>query len=201
MLKNVAIKMRDYFIKKEIIGSDEKEMYDFCFEVLLSTILNAMGILIIGMITKQYAETFIFALTFLVFRGVCGGVHAKTHVMCFVSLMTLFSIFVLLEIFVPQNILYYISISISIASLFVIIAMSPIDNINKPIDKVERTKLRKRMYVLVVLIITVILPLHCFQGMINYAFSISYALFSIAILMILGILVNKYQSKIDMYQK
>lgn len=195
MLKNAAIKMSEYFIKKEIIVSDEKEMYDFCFEILLSTIINAMGILIIGMSTKQYAETFIFALTFLLCRGVSGGVHAKTHLMCFVSLMMLFSVFVILEIFVPQNILYYISISISIVSLVVIIAMCPIDNINKPIGKLERTKLRKRMYIAVVLIITVITPLHCYQSLTNYAFSISYALLCIAILMILGVIVNKYQSR------
>ena len=195
MLKKAAIKMSDYFIEKEMIGSDEKEMYDFCFEILLSTIINAIGILIIGMSTKQYAETVIFAFTFLVFRGVCGGVHAKTHLMCFVSLMTLFSVFVLSEIFVPQNILYYISISISIASLFVIIAMSPIDNINKPIDMLEKAKLRKRMYVAVVLIVAVITPLHCYQHLTNYAFAISYPLLSIAILMILGAIVNKYQSR------
>ena len=195
MLKRTAIGFSNYFIKKEMINADDKEMYNYCFEILLSTILNGISILIIGMSTALYAETFMFAFTFILFRGICGGAHAKTHCMCFLSLMIVFSGFVLLQLLVEYYVLYYLSISISIASLIIIIVLCPIDNINKPIDRSEIIKLRKKMYIAVLFIICAILPLHCFQSLANYAFAISYPLFCVAFSMITGMITNILHKK------
>ena len=197
MLSKLAVKITDYYISKNKINADSREMFNYCFEILLSTIVNGISILFIGLSTALYAETFIFNFTFVLFRGICDGSHAKTHFRCFLSLIIVFSGFVLLQLLVEYYILYYLSISISmaIASLIIVIALCPIDNVNKPIDRLERTKLRKKMYVAVIFIICAIIPLYCFQSLANYAFVISYPLFSVTFSMIIGIITNKLHKK------
>jgi len=40
MLKFLSHKMTCFFIRKNVIEQSEEETYDYCFEILLSTLLN-----------------------------------------------------------------------------------------------------------------------------------------------------------------
>ena len=60
MLKFLSHKMTCFFIRKNVIEQSEEETYDYCFEILLSTLLNLFSIIIIAVCTQTYLSSFLF---------------------------------------------------------------------------------------------------------------------------------------------
>ena len=80
----------------------ERDVYEYCFEVLLSTFLNLLAIIILAVATGLYLETLCFTISFMTLRGTAGGYHAKTHWGCFLILMLVYAIFAITLFFIPN---------------------------------------------------------------------------------------------------
>lgn len=78
MIAKLAQKMTAYFIKKNVINEEEKETYDYCFEVLIATVINLVILVMLGILTRRCIETAIFCVLFMLLRGAAGGYHANT---------------------------------------------------------------------------------------------------------------------------
>ena len=83
MIHKIAGKITDYYIKKQTLAEDDREMYVYCFELLVATVFNVTVMAIIGIATKLYLETLLFLVGFMTMRGITGGYHADTHLQCF----------------------------------------------------------------------------------------------------------------------
>ncbi|MEG1509803.1 MAG: accessory gene regulator B family protein, partial [Clostridia bacterium] len=174
MLSKISKKLTSYFIKTNTIKEDDRAVYDYCFEIMLSTLLNLFALIIIGICTKRYLETFLFSVGFMLLRGSAGGFHASTHIGCFFSLMLFYGIMLIMLEFVPKTVLFYISLCFCAIAGIIILVLAPVDSKNKPLTKDEIKKQRKKsiIYFIVLLLITVILLI--FDASRIYAFALSY---------------------------
>lgn len=190
MLSKISNLLSNYFIKKEIISEQDRETYNFCFEITLSTILNTIIIAVLAIIFKIYFEALIFTVTFMMFRGACGGAHAKTHIGCLLGLLVIFSVFILSLKFLPLHVFHYISVSFFILSILFVIILCPVDNINKPIAQVEKKKYKIKAFILLSIFTIITIILLVFQ-LNKYAFSVCYPTFCVAVSLIQGTVNNR----------
>lgn len=139
-MKFLARKITLFFIRKGKIKEEDLDVYEYCFEMLLSTTFN-MVILIIGaLITKRYYETLIFSIAFIIIRRCIGGYHSKTHFGC-LSLLIIMFISMNFLLMINHQILNIISMILSLICLVFISIFAPVSHPNNPIDSSKKDKM------------------------------------------------------------
>ena len=119
MLSKLSKKMTHFYLSKNKIEEDECEIYDYCFEIFLSTVLNLITVIIIGFACLRFLETTLFIAVFLTVRVMAGGYHSDTHFRCLLLLVVVFSIFLIMLYFVPVSILVFINLISSLIAIIV----------------------------------------------------------------------------------
>lgn len=190
MIKKLAIKLTNKYINSNEIDEEERDVYCYCFELLLSTVVNLICVLVIGIVSNLILEMLTFSVVFMCMRGSSGGYHAKTHIGCIIMLLLNILVLVLILKIVSIAILFYASIACVCVSSVLFIILSPVDSENKKLDSSEkkRNKLKSVIYLSISVVAVIIFSL--FDETILLMFTISYALSSVAIMLVLGRIVN-----------
>ena len=190
MLTKCSKKMTSFFILKNSISEGERDVYDYCFEIFLSTIANLAAIIIIAIATGTYLETLSFIMSFMVLRACAGGYHADTHFRCFLILMFVYGMFLILLAFVSVSALVIISLLSIIISNILAIFIAPVEHFNNQMSKIKRGKLRIKSLCLVVGISIVTFVLLYFKFSI-LGFSLVYGITAVLVSCLLGMIKNK----------
>lgn len=190
MLHRISEKITSYYIRKNKINQDEKDTYEYCFEVLLSTVINLLAIIILAVITKLYIETLCFTIFFMTLRGSSGGFHAKTHLGCFIGLLIVYSVLPISYLFISTEILQFISIAFMVAGSLMIFIFAPVDNINNPFTRKMKRRFRIKSIIFTLLTIAAYCSLIAFKSTIRYAYAISYVSLAVALSLVVGIIKN-----------
>ena len=157
MIHNLSQKITSTFIHHRIIDAEDREVYIYSFELLLSAVINlAVVVLLIGL-TGQVAGGVAFVLTFLVLRQSAGGYHASSHFFCILSFTVIFSLFLAVTTFLPP--LYYLPVILgSLAvGIPVIVRTAPVAHVNKPLTEAERARLGQAAKLTVVILTALIM--------------------------------------------
>lgn len=87
-------------LKNEIIETDKIEIYQYGYEIIISTIITFLIVLISGIILDCLPAAILYFLIFAVMRQICGGYHAQHYWSCntlfavvTVSMLLLFKFF------------------------------------------------------------------------------------------------------------
>ncbi len=190
MINKLATKITNKYIAKKQIEESEKEMYIYCFELLLSTIINLIMVLIVGVISKLIIEMLIFSVVFMCMRGSAGGYHAKTHIGCIIMLLLSVLVLVLILKVVAVAILFYVSIGLVCVASVLFIILSPVDSKNKKLDSVEKKRNRLKSIIYLSIFVVAVIIFSLFDKTILLMFTASYALSSVDIMLVLGRIVN-----------
>lgn len=198
MIHKIAGKITDYYIKKQTLAEDDREMYVYCFELLVATVFNVTVMAIIGIATKLYLETLLFLVGFMTMRGITGGYHADTHLKCFLTIIFIYSVYVTALKLVPSEILFYISIAFTVFFAIIIPILSPVDTEFKPLTKEEYSQNKKKCIAAMTVFLILNILLYLFDKTKAFAICISYPLFATSVLLILGIIKNrKWKNKVS----
>lgn len=195
MLHRVAEKITLFYIKKNKVEQCEKEIYDYCFEILLSTVVNLIAIIIMAVLTRLYIETLCFVICFMSLRGAAGGFHAKTHLGCFIGLLIVYSALPISYLLINVYILRYISLSFIVLGSILIFIFAPVDNINNSLDAEMKKKLRLKSVIYTILAVVAYCGLIAFSKTIRYAYAISYVVLIVALSLGAGVLKNRWQKR------
>jgi len=150
MIQALSDKIISFFVINDIISDNEdKSIYTYGLELILSAFLNVFIVLIFSLIIGRFIETLVFFLAFIPIRTYAGGYHAKTHLGCFCILMLVYSINLALLFFAPQSIVNICIIGFSSCSFILVAAFAPIEDSNKPLNSIEKTKFKKISIVIV----------------------------------------------------
>ena len=169
MFVYLSKKASQFCVSNNIIQNEDAEVYEYGFEILLSTLINAVAIFVVSILTGNFVATLFFCIGFLPLRMTAGGYHAKTHLRCFLILMASYIAFLAVLYKLPQA-LYLIAVSISSAiSFFLIFVFSPIEDINKPISDTERVKFKKKSRIIISVFIIVAFGLYYILSFETYA--------------------------------
>lgn len=181
LLSKISKKMSSYFIKRGDIVEEEREVYDYYFEIMLSTVLNALFLIICGIMFNDLVNTILFIIGFVIFRTVSGGFHASSHMKCFLTLASVFFVLIIMLEFVPEQWMNILTIIFLLVSTLLIYFVAPVEHKNNPLDENTKEKLKKSAQILSVLISFIIVVLIFTIGFSKYIFSFCYGMFAVAI--------------------
>ena len=123
-----------------------RQVYAYGIEGTLSTGIILLLLLTAGLVFGKLLHKLIFIVTWLPLRVMVGGMHAKTHLMCTISLGVL-SISFSEQI----NRLPFIAVTITTVLCYIVFfLLSPVVHKNHPISESHRKKMRTiaRVYAL-----------------------------------------------------
>ena len=156
----MSAKITAFLIEQKIIPDEDREIYEYGFELLLADLFNFSAILLIGGIAHQLCPTALYILIFVELRSVCGGYHAETYLRCHIGTIGVYILFLLLLSMpaVAEN--GVILLWGDFVAAIPIILFAPIPHVNKPLPET----VRKRNRVLSIILFFLLLLLSLLLG-------------------------------------
>lgn len=130
MLNKVIQKTVDYWTANDIIKEDDKDIYTYGLDLIFSTILNIMMVIITAGFMKQLPQTLAMLLIILPLQCCGGGYHAKTHLRCFLIMYIGWWIMMPLISYITP----LIGTFIAFVSLIIVFTLAPVPHANVPMS-------------------------------------------------------------------
>lgn len=190
MLARFAKMLSSFFISKKLIEEDNRNVYDYCFEIMLSTILNFMVILAIALITHTIIQTVFYIVSFMIVRGTAGGYHAESHLSCLVILVLSYGSFLVLLHILPNTWMKIVSLVFAFISIVLVFILSPIEDHNKSLTEQEIKKFKRKSRTVILLLSFLTIALSVFISNAQFSFSLASGMVTVAISLLAGKIKN-----------
>lgn len=148
MLSKKALQLSGFLARRGIIDPDDIVVYSYGLELLLSTAVNILFVIIISFLFLQPLAWCFFLLSFIPLRVTAGGYHAKTHLGCALTFSIAYAAFMLLGILTAGLISPAILIGVSTVCFIIVLLLSPVQAANKPLDDELKRRNRRRSLVI-----------------------------------------------------
>ena len=183
MLNKMSLSLAQTFYTNADIEYDEGdiEVYAYGLEVFLSSVLEVLAILIIGIFVGRIFEALAFFISFIPLRSFAGGYHAKTHLRCFFVLLVVYGLVLLILNLIPISFAVHIALICVGLSVFPILKFAPLADVNKPIGVLQRKEFRKKSVFILLVQAIIIIGLSGLIIMFNVSAIISYICLSFAL--------------------
>ena len=137
-------KISSVFVVHGIIHEEDRDVYVYSFEVLLSTLMSFVVLIVLSIISRTILETALYLIGFLPLRQIAGGYHAKNHFRCF--LIMLFSYLTLLTLlhYLPTSAITPVTCAGGLLSVFSVYLFAPSEDTNKPLSDKEVLRFRRK---------------------------------------------------------
>ena len=162
---------------------EERNLYLYCFGILIEMMANLITTLIIGALLGKIVTALFFMLVFIPLRSTAGGYHCETAGKCYLLSMAVYLAVILTYdgVSIAPS---YVCALICAIDFAAIIILSPVASPNKPITANEKTRNRWISIALsLIYIIVILVMLNC---KIVYAFVILESLTVAVVSMIAG---------------
>ncbi len=180
MLSLCVKRMTLFFVEKGLFQEEDREVYAYGFELLLSTVLNLLTVLVMAVFFGRIAETLCFLTTFIVMRIFAGGYHASSHLRCFLILLAVYSLFLIILAFFGGRTVSLLSGGLAIISFFLVFLLSPVPDKNKPLTGEETRAFRVKSRIVTICCVGIIVCGNVFLSGNALILSISCGLFAVA---------------------
>ncbi|MGN0607176.1 MAG: accessory gene regulator B family protein [Oscillospiraceae bacterium] len=140
MISRLSELILRYLLKCGVINDsdDDKEYYQYGIEITISSLLNVILIIGIGIIFRSMFESVVFLAFFMIIRQFTGGFHADTYFKCNCSFCISFISVLIMYHTTYEKMTPCLSVLISVLCVAIIILDCPIEHKNKPIPKHKR---------------------------------------------------------------
>ena len=183
----LSYKIGDNLVRSNVIEEEDAEIYIYGINQILVSILNISSALIIGWIFGVLLEMVVFMAAYIPLRSFAGGYHAKTPLRCYIfSVIMLILVSVLIKYQFMSDAVCY---AIFAGAVLIIFIFSPIEDKNKPLDKIEQKIYKERVFMIGIaeLVICLVLRLINFN---NLFIAITYSFVMLSIMIIIGKIKN-----------
>lgn len=186
----VAEKITVKLISSGVIAETDAELYRYGIENGILVAGNLLASLTFGLITGKLGNILVFLFFYGTLRSYSGGIHCKGKAECFLlSILILFIPAYLGDVAVGIPLM--VVIISGIAALAVILVLSPVESINKPLDEEERKYYGRISRCIAEWQVCVLVTLYCLD-MLDYFFAGYSSLLLVAVLLIIGKIVTKH---------
>jgi len=192
MFTSIAEKMTAQLEMNNAIKSEDRAIYQYGIQQGLSILMNLFTTFLIGVVTGMFWESIIFSAAYMLLRRYAGGFHAKTPVRCYIYSATMV-IAVLLAIKLLPLMKIVCPFLFVVGSLAIVL-FAPVEDKHKPLDKAEQHVYRKNTLLIIGTETLIFVISMCLEIKMIYS-TVTFAIFSIAILVVTGILKNLLISK------
>lgn len=184
MVRKISQKVTDRLLSRNVINDSDYEIYQYGLELLLTSILNLLTLIAIGMIMGMMWQAIIFVFTFIMLRKYAGGYHSSTPLRCYI--LTCLVILNSLSVMKYIKINIFVYLGLFVFSSIIILTCSPVESANKKLDKLEKTLYRKKT--VVIWLITSILAI---SALISQYHEVSLCIFMADIMLSVSLLLGK----------
>lgn len=193
MIKDTSTKIVNYLENNHMLKED-KAIYIYSVNIIISTLIGTLYILLIGILTDYFIEAILFECIFSTSRAIMGGYHCKSYVSCIVTYVTIFIICILLNEAVTFQKMEIILLEIF--SLINTWKLAPVQNIAKNISFKKKQIFKKYSLLYIFIYSTIINFIYQFNININWFICL---LIAIQILLVGGEL--DYEKSCEFIQK
>ena len=190
MIAKFAKKINEILIQKEIVQKEDAELYQYGIENGIVVAGNLLASGIFGIVTGRPGLVLVFLLFYASLRSYSGGSHCKSRIGCFLISMAILSIPVYTHEFVMNNVPATVILMIAIAAVVVILILSPVESINKPLDDEEKKYYARVTHCIVALQVCVLIILFCL-GVKDYFYAGYSSIVLVAVFMVMGKVIMK----------
>lgn len=143
MFHRISVKITDKLISLKTINSVDRDIYEYGVQHILITLLNITTVIIIGIVLNAVIEAIAFITAFIPLRIFAGGFHFSTPIKCYIFSSCFVAAVLLAMRYVNISILIY-CLLYSLA-IVIILILSPVEDVNKPLDQVEKRFIGKEL--------------------------------------------------------
>lgn len=190
MLKSVSSKIADTLEGKGIIQESDKEVCAYGLRQMILSVLNFLTTLIIGLLMGRFVCAMIFTMAYIPLRIYAGGYHASTPKRCWV--FSALMLIAALSILKYAPLLWLKNLTpLSLVSIAVIILLSPVEDVNKPLDDKEHRVYRVRAITVMLIEIIAFTAFLIFKLEIFFI-SMEISWFALSVILIIGKIKNHF---------
>ncbi len=192
-LARLSSKIGNNLVHSNVVKEEDAEIYIYGINQILSSVVNVSSALIIGFVFGVFLEVAVFMAAYIPLRSFAGGYHAKTPLRCYI-----FSVIMLVVVSIGMKHLfladwvYYVTFA---AAALVILALSPVEDKNKPLDETEHKIYKRRTVLIAALELVVALLLKLLISN-NLFIAIVYSFAVLSLMLIAGKVKNVFRTKI-----
>lgn len=164
MIEKINSRIINFFVHKNFIKGEERDLYEYALTALTSSILHMVTITILGVCFNMLIESIVFYGSFISIRKFAGGYHAKTPIRCYLfSIISSIIVLCLIKLFNSVSIIFtYVLIMLELLFVVLILLISPLDTENNPLT--EQEKKIYRMLTSIISILIFIISALCVLG-------------------------------------
>lgn len=161
----ISRRCSELLVKYQIIPEQEQDIYIYGFELLFTTLLSTVSILILSALLNQLLAGMIFIGVFFTMRMFAGGYHAETHWGCFLITNGAYLAYTALA-WALERIHNAYCILMLCAALWYLWTHAPVTHPNQPLTekKYRNNKKNIRFSIIAVVIMTALLYLLNLRG-------------------------------------
>lgn len=140
MIHSVALVIADFFVSKDVITEEEREVCAYGVELIVAGIISVILVLIIGLITGNIWYAIVYNIMMIVIRRYTGGYHADTHLgcnICYCGVFLISLIILRIQLLVKGDVLTWI---IAAAGYLIIVLNAPLEHHNKRLTFEQKHK-------------------------------------------------------------
>lgn len=192
MVSNISKKITGSLVEAGAVPSEDKALYEYGIRMGILMVINIATAVLIGLLLGMFWQCVVFLIAYNPVRTYSGGYHARTPLACY-----LLSIPMMLTVLLGIKMLPwtgYVCAIILFCSSVIIYMLAPVADPNKPLNEreIQVYKNRARAYTAVLTGAAIMLWL---AGMEQTSLSIVMALGVASVMLILGMINNKYMKK------
>ena len=192
MIAKLSHIIADFFIRQKVVPEEQREIYEYGFELSISSVIGILLVLAIGLVSGRFWESVVFYIVFCFTRLFTGGYHAPNHLLCKVTFVGAL-LAVLAADWLLQGIKDYYWFILHIYSLAIICSSAPIESSNKELT--ERQKVRCKIIAIIEMLIwlAVMLLFRSLGSELDHIVALT--LFCVSNLMLPGIFCERRKTK------
>lgn len=157
MIKSLSNKITSLLVGNDSIDNEDSEVCSYGLEVLISSLINTVIVLLIGFILGKFMQTVVFIVCYCSIRQFSGGYHASSHGKCIFTFLCMY----IATVFIVGNIysihLKLVILLIGILNWISIFILVPVEHVNNQLTDLEKIKNKKNARVIVTLVLVGIL--------------------------------------------
>ena len=192
MIADFAEKISNTMVDRGIVQKEDVELYQYGIENSIIVAGNLLASALFGILTGRLGVVLVFLLFYSTLRTYSGGVHCKSKLGCFILSMLILLVPVFSYEWVMEMVTFPVIFAVGVIAIVVILVLSPVESINKPLDDEERKYYKRISHCIVTLQGCVVAFLYC-MDIYEYFYAGYSSMVLVAVFMIFGkISTNRY---------
>ena len=193
-MEKIGSKFIEFFVSNDIIKNEDKEIYKYALNIILSSLIHIATVMILGLCFNLLIESLVFYFAYIVIRKFAGGYHANTQLRCFLAsvISTLFILGLMKWVLLFDNIIIDFLIEVlGLVCTIIIGFLSPSDTDAKPLCDKEK-RLYKKVTILISFALLILSAVLFMFGINNMSYSIVLAIYMSVFVVVLGKIKEKF---------